>query len=82
MKDHTYVVRATWDEDARVWVAVSEDVPGLVAEASNFEQLVEKLRNLVPELLEANSHLVKREARLPISISLLAEYHERIRPEA
>ena len=26
-------VRAEWDEDAGVWVATSDDVPGLVAEA-------------------------------------------------
>jgi predicted RNase H-like HicB family nuclease len=47
-------VRAFWDEEARVWVATSEDVPGLVAEADTMEKLVEKLKILIPELLEAN----------------------------
>jgi len=37
-----------------VWVATSEDVPGLVAEADTMEELVEKLKVLIPELLEAN----------------------------
>ena len=47
-------VRAEWDEDAGVWVATSDDVPGLVAEADNAEALLVKLRSLIPELLEAN----------------------------
>lgn len=47
-------VRARWDEEASVWVATSEDVPGLVTEADTMEKLVEKLKVLIPELLEAN----------------------------
>jgi predicted RNase H-like HicB family nuclease len=47
-------VIATWDEEARVWVAESDDVPGLVTEAETLESLLDKLRVLVPELLEEN----------------------------
>ena len=47
-------VRAFWDEEARVWVATSEEVPGLVTEADTMEKLVEKLKTLIPELLEVN----------------------------
>lgn len=47
-------VRAEWDEDAAVWVAASDDVPGLVAEADTFKTLLIKLHSLIPELLEAN----------------------------
>lgn len=53
-----FVVVAEWDEEARVWVATSEDVPGLVAEAENRELLLERLRELVPEMLELNAHLL------------------------
>ena len=49
-----YVVRAEWDEEAKVWVATSEDVPGLIAEVEAAEALDAKLRMLVPELLELN----------------------------
>jgi hypothetical protein len=35
-------------------VAESEDVPGLVAEADSPNVLVQKLRTLIPELLELN----------------------------
>ena len=51
-------VFAEWDSEARVWVAESEDVPGLVAEASTPEELEEKLKILIPELLELNAHLL------------------------
>ncbi|MBI5119313.1 DUF1902 domain-containing protein [Candidatus Poribacteria bacterium] len=57
MRDHTYQVRAVWDDEAKVWVAISDDVPGLVTEASTAETLIEKLKVLIPELLEANSML-------------------------
>ena len=49
-----HVVRAEWDAEADVWVATSDDVPGLVTEADTLERLSEKLQLLVPELLEAN----------------------------
>ena len=48
------LVNALWDDEARVWVATSDDVPGLATEAVTWEQLMEKLRVMVPELLEAN----------------------------
>lgn len=54
MKLNTLTVRALWDDDARVWVAESDEVPGLVAEATTIEGLLEKLRVRVPELLELN----------------------------
>ena len=49
-----YEIRAQWDSEAGVWVAESEDVPGLVAEADSPNALVQKLRTLIPELLELN----------------------------
>lgn len=51
-------VFALWDSEARVWVAESEDAPGLVAEAPTPEELEEKLKSLIPELLEWNAHLL------------------------
>ena len=49
-----YFVRAEWDDKAAVWVATSDDVPGLVTESQTLEALDAKLKILVPELLEAN----------------------------
>ena len=49
-----YEVLAQWDSEAGVWVAESEDVPGLVAEADSPNVLAQKLKTLIPELLELN----------------------------
>jgi predicted RNase H-like HicB family nuclease len=55
MVQTTFKVQAFWDKDAEVWVATSEDVPGLATEASTIEVLTQKLREMIPELLELNS---------------------------
>lgn len=49
-----YTIRATWDDEAQVWIALSEDVPGLCCEAASLEGLIDIVRGLVPELLAAN----------------------------
>ncbi len=47
-------VEAFWDSEALVWVATSEDVPGLVTEAETIEALTQKLRVMIPELVVIN----------------------------
>lgn len=49
-------VRAEWDDEAKVWVATSDDAPGLVAEADTEEALLAKLHVLIPDLLDANGY--------------------------
>ena len=62
-------VKAEWDPEAKVWVASSDDVPGLITEAETVEALAEKLSVMIPELLEANGTLAGSAAReLPISL--------------
>jgi len=51
-----YFVRAEWDDDAKVWVATSDDVPGLVTEADTMEALSSKLETMIPELLFENGY--------------------------
>jgi len=53
----TYEVEVHWDSEAGVWVAESDDIPGLVAEAESINALVEKVKVLVPELFELNGGL-------------------------
>ena len=50
----SYTVHLNWDPDAAVWVATSEDIPGLVLESGSFDALIERVRVTVPELLELN----------------------------
>ena len=49
-----YRVDADWDEAAGVWIATSDEVPSLCAEAASLEALIAIVVELVPELLVAN----------------------------
>ncbi|MDR0960084.1 MAG: DUF1902 domain-containing protein [Propionibacteriaceae bacterium] len=44
-----------WDEEAGVWIATSESVPGLVLEDESRDVLQERVYLAIPELLELNS---------------------------
>lgn len=61
-----YEILAQWDSEAGVWVAESDDVPGLVAEADSPNTLAQKLRILIPELLEVNGVPRNRRARFHV----------------
>jgi len=54
MSEFKCKVSAFWDQEAQVWTAESENVPGLATEAETLDALTQKLRILVPELLELN----------------------------
>lgn len=51
--EKTYEILATWHDDDKIWVATSEDLPGLVTEAEDFETLRRRLAMLVPDFLAA-----------------------------
>lgn len=46
---HTLRIHAEWDTESSVWVATSEEVPGLVTEVASIELLVERLKRIIPE---------------------------------
>jgi hypothetical protein len=50
----SYTVRALWDEESRTWWTDGEDIPGLCCQAASFDELVETIMALAPELLRAN----------------------------
>ena len=62
------VVNARWDEEAGVWVATSEDIPGLVAEAEDLDVLEEKIKNLIPDLIELNGINTGNMPELPVYV--------------
>lgn len=47
-------IHAFWDEEAKVWYAESEDIPGLVTEAATQQELLLKIKAIIPDLLELN----------------------------
>jgi hypothetical protein len=64
MKGKPLFVRAEWDEEAMVWVATSDDVPGLATESMTMEDLIEKLKVMIPELLMANNAVIEGEFKV------------------
>lgn len=48
------VVRAFWDDEAFLWVAVADGDLGLVTEAATIEELSRKLPALAKDLLEGD----------------------------
>ena len=68
-----HYIHAEWDDEARVWVATSNDVPGLATEADTIEGLIDKLKIIVPELLDANAEMP---AIGPVAFELLTRRFE------
>ena len=52
-----YDILIEWDEEASVWVATSDEVNGLVLESDHMEDLLKKVSDAVPELLELNGQV-------------------------
>ena len=72
-----YHVKAEWDAEAAVWVASSEDVPGLATGADTFEALIEKLKVVIPELLEENGLLAAGTLDVPFAVFAERTEHAR-----
>ncbi len=77
---HVYNIKAEWDHEAGVWVASSDDVPGLATGADTLEELIAKLRLAIPELLEENGLLAA--GAEDISFAVVAERVEHARRAA
>jgi hypothetical protein len=59
------VITVRWDAEEGVWYGSSEQVPGLVLEHQDFNELVEAALDLAPDLIDANAPELKG---LPIHI--------------
>lgn len=68
-------VTAIYDIEADVWTVTESDVPGLVAEAATIPELEECIRELVPELLQLNNHLLPGDGQNNIPIDFMAVHH-------
>lgn len=67
------LIKMTWDPEALVWIAESDDVPGLVLESGSFDALIERVRFAIPELLELNNR-----PRSPLSLNFVSSRHEQV----
>ena len=65
-----YRVKITWDDEAHVWLAVGENLEGLVLECGSLDALIERVKVTVPELLE-----IQGEQQTEISLYFSMERH-------
>ncbi len=63
-------IQARWDVEASVWLATSEDVPGLVVEADTWPAMINEVQLVLPELLEVSGQHSDK-----LSLTFKAEEH-------
>jgi hypothetical protein len=68
--NRSILIRARWDGEASVWLATSEDVPGLVVEAGTWPAMIEEVRLVLPELLS-----LSKQGQDSLSLTFKAEEH-------
>jgi len=66
-----YTVQLTWDNEAYVWLASSDDVPGLALEAGSLDALMERVKYAIPDLLG----LSNVDLKINFKAERLAEVH-------
>ena len=65
-----YKIKITWDDEAHVWLAVGENLEGLVLECGSLDALIERAKVAAIELLE-----IQGELRKDISLNISMERH-------
>jgi hypothetical protein len=73
------VVKATWDAEAHVWVAESDDLP-LITEAPTVEALQAKLPGIILDLLEDENP--NQDMEVPFQLIAHSLERVRVRPRA
>lgn len=68
-----YIINLTWDNDENVWIATSDDIPGLVLESGSFDALLERVRFAASELIELNNS-----EKSSCILSFVSNRHERV----
>ena len=49
-----YNIQLDWDDEAKVWMATSEDIPGLILEDESADKLIQRVMLAAPEIIELN----------------------------
>jgi hypothetical protein len=62
------VINARWDDEASVWIATSDEAPGLVVEADDWPAMIEEVRLVLPDLLDLSG-----ESAEDVSLTFRAE---------
>ena len=72
MSNAAYTVRARWDEESKSWWTDGDDIPGLCCQADSFDELVETILELAPDLLRDNGIGAPGQS---VDITVTAERH-------
>ena len=67
-------INVTWDCESDRWYTKTSDVPGMALDSGSFDALIEKVRMVAPDMLEANLGY-----KGPIRFLFTAERDETIR---
>ena len=67
-----YNVQLVWDDEAKVWMATSDDIPGLILEDDSADKLIQRVMLAAPEIIELNG-VEKRQ-----DIYFHCDRHERV----
>lgn len=68
-----YVVNMAWDSGSRVWIATSDDIPGLVMESDSYDTLIDRVDSAVSELL-----LLNLNKKGPVTLRFHSERNEQV----
>ena len=49
-----YNIQLVWDDEAKVWMATSDDIPGLILEDESADKLIQRVIIAAPEIIELN----------------------------
>lgn len=63
-----FSVTVSWDDEAKVWYVAESDVPGLATEAESMDRMLEKLKVMVPEMLELNGVIAGGQTGVPFRL--------------
>ena len=55
-----YDIQLAWDNEAKVWMATSEDIPGLILEDESADKLIQRVISAALELIKLN-HTEKKQ---------------------
>ena len=72
MRRHAFV-RAAWDDEASVWYVEDSDIAGLATESDTLEGLRQRVRDIIPDLLEGEVDVPEA-----IEIDFIAHVHDRV----
>ena len=65
-------VNVSWDDEAGVWIAISEEIP-LALESNSYDALLEKAKFAAPEIIEFNHKIVE-----PVVLFFKSERAEKV----